>query len=53
MHFVYCEVGEIIASIPLDEFFDYFNCIKKDIPWWSFKMEDLVSKIIKDLYSWT
>lgn len=33
MHFVYCEVGEIIASIPLDEFFDYFNCIKKDIPW--------------------
>lgn len=28
----------------LDEFFDCFNCVEKDAIWYSFRMNDLVSK---------
>lgn len=38
------EVGEGIASMPLDEFLDCLNCAEEDAVWWSFRMNDLVGK---------
>ena len=38
------EVGESIASMPLDKFLDCLNCAEKDAVWWSFRMNDLVGK---------
>lgn len=34
----------------LNKFFDYFNYIKKDIVQQSFMIENLVNKILEDLY---
>lgn len=38
------QVGEGIASMPLDEFFDCLCCVEEDAVWWSFKMKDLFSE---------
>ncbi len=40
-----CEVGEGIASMPLEEFLDSLGCVKEDAVWWSFDMKDLVGEV--------
>ena len=47
------EIGEGIASMPLDEFFDCLNCAEKDAVWWSFRMNDLVGKGEERKQIWT
>ena len=44
------QIGENIASILLDKFFDYFNCMEKNVIWWSFNIKDLIYKRTKKLY---
>lgn len=44
------KVGEEIALMLLDKFFDYLGCIEKDAVWWIFKMKDLIGKIPGGLY---
>ena len=38
------EVGEGIASMPLNKFLDCLNCAEEDTIWWSFRMNDLIGK---------
>ncbi len=44
------QVGESIASMPLEEFFDFLGCREEDTVWWSFNMKDLVHKGTGGLY---
>ncbi len=48
-----CQVGESIASMPLDKFFDCLGCMEEDAVWWSFNMKDLVHERIGGLRIWT
>ncbi len=47
------QVGEDIASIPLDEFFDFLSCMEKDTVWWSFNMKNLVHEGTGGMRIWT
>ncbi len=47
------QVGEGIASMLLDEYFDYLGCMKEDAVWWLFNMKDLVHKRTGGLPIWT
>ena len=47
------EVEEDIASMPLDEFLNCFNCAEKDAVWWLFRMNDLVGKGEEGKQIWT
>ena len=28
-----CQIGESIAFMPFDKFFDYLSCMEKDVVW--------------------
>ncbi len=47
------EVGEGIASMPLEEFLDSLGCVKEDAVWWSFEMKDLFGKVLGSTRIWT
>ncbi len=47
------EVGEGIASMPLEEFLDSLGCVEKDAIWWSFEMKDLVGEVSVGTRIWT
>lgn len=47
------EVSEKIVSIPIDKFFDYQGYVEEDIVWWSFKIKDIVNRVLGDMRIWT
>ncbi len=47
------EVGEGIASMPLEEFLDSLNCVEEDAVWWSFEMKDPVGEVSGGMRIWT
>lgn len=47
------KIGEKISFIPVKEFLNSLNYIKKDTIWWLFEIKDLVAKISGDTYIWT
>ena len=47
------EVGEEIASMPLDKFLNYMSCVEENIVQWLFKMEDLIGEVQGGSHIWT
>ncbi len=47
------QVGEGIASMPLDKFFDCLSYMEEDAVWWSFNMKNFVHEKTGGLRIWT
>lgn len=41
------EVGKNIVFILFDQFFNCLNCAKKDVVWWSFKINDFIGEGVR------
>ena len=48
-----CQVGEGIAFMPFDKFFDCLSCMEEDAVWYSFNMKDFIHKKTGGLRIWT